>query len=202
VNATCLQLLSLLTPPMRSRVTSEAAREEYHHDPCLCWGSRGRCMQQHTIGGLGGPFDVLRVCSSTLHLGRCVLLKVTVCAASTCRPWFLLVPQYVARKAFFLEWLNNKRPKGTPKPSYVAPTRTPYVFTAPNRAGRCCSKCSLIAAALLLSSAEHSCCQRDSPPCTPYVHTAPTGTTAVCCPWCLICASNTTLLSGDHNTFL
>jgi hypothetical protein len=51
------------------------------------------------------------------------------------RPWFLLVPQYVAKKAFFLEWLNNQRPKGTPKPSYVAPTHKPYVFTAPDRAG-------------------------------------------------------------------
>jgi len=52
------------------------------------------------------------------------------------RPWCLLVPQYVARKAFYLEWLNNQRPKGTPKPCFLAPTRQPYAFTAPNRAGR------------------------------------------------------------------
>jgi hypothetical protein len=51
------------------------------------------------------------------------------------RPWFLLVPQYVARKAFFLEWLNNKRPKGVPKPAFVAPTQRPYMFTAPDRPG-------------------------------------------------------------------
>jgi hypothetical protein len=69
---------------------------------------------------------------------------MSFCYNNPCRPWFLLVPQYVARKAFFLEWLNNKRPKGTPKPSFVAPTCSPYVFTAPNRAGTALNDTALL----------------------------------------------------------
>ena len=32
-------------------------------------------------------------------------------ALASRKPWLLLMPQYVARKAFFLDWLNNRYEK-------------------------------------------------------------------------------------------
>lgn len=109
----------------------------------------------HSTGACGLQSDLSRARSADRPPGACVahvlsyaVLRQTaqqrwpdagVCTTPhtpvCCRPWCLLVPQYVARKAFFLEWLNNQRPKGVPKPSFLAPTQQPYVFTAPNRSG-------------------------------------------------------------------
>uniref|UniRef100_A0A7S1SHB1 Uncharacterized protein n=1 Tax=Tetraselmis chuii TaxID=63592 RepID=A0A7S1SHB1_9CHLO len=47
------------------------------------------------------------------------------------KPWFMLVPAYVAKKAFYQEWLHNRR--GAVRPAFVGPTQLPYVFTAPDR---------------------------------------------------------------------
>eukprot|EP00873_Tetraselmis_striata_P003891 jgi/Tetstr1/424155/TSEL_014761.t1 len=48
------------------------------------------------------------------------------------KPWFMLIPQYCAKKAFFLEWLHNRR--DACRPAFLGPTTAAYVFTAPNRA--------------------------------------------------------------------
>lgn len=64
------------------------------------------------------------------------------------KPWAILMPQYIARKDFYLEWLNKKRtPKPSnafavlsgakvdatswPKPHFLGPATEPYVFEAP-----------------------------------------------------------------------
>lgn len=39
----------------------------------------------------------------------------------------------MSRKHFYLEWLNQRRPKDVPKPVFVGPRVTPYVFLAPDR---------------------------------------------------------------------
>jgi hypothetical protein len=48
------------------------------------------------------------------------------------KPWFLLVPQYVARKAWFLQWQDAQlvRGKSGSRAFFLAP-QTPYVFSAP-----------------------------------------------------------------------
>ncbi|KAG2453624.1 hypothetical protein HYH02_001839 [Chlamydomonas schloesseri] len=55
-------------------------------------------------------------------------------AIASGRPFFILVPQYVSRKAFYLEWLNNGCAPGLPPPVFVGPKHEPYVFLAPDRA--------------------------------------------------------------------
>lgn len=51
---------------------------------------------------------------------------------ASCKPWLLLVPQYVARKAFYLDWMSNKRASsGACRPVFLGPTERPYVFAAP-----------------------------------------------------------------------
>jgi hypothetical protein len=53
-------------------------------------------------------------------------------AVASKKPWMLLMPQYVARKAFYLEWLNHRRLKcGACKPVFLGPTLKPYDFQAP-----------------------------------------------------------------------
>ncbi|EFJ45758.1 hypothetical protein VOLCADRAFT_105839 [Volvox carteri f. nagariensis] len=55
-------------------------------------------------------------------------------AIASGRPFFILVPQYVSRKAFYLEWLNNGCTPGLPPPVFVGPKHEPYIFLAPDRA--------------------------------------------------------------------
>ena len=43
-----------------------------------------------------------------------------------------MIPQYCAKKAFYLEWLHNGRGKAC-RPSFVGPRDKAYVFTAPDR---------------------------------------------------------------------
>ena len=53
-------------------------------------------------------------------------------AVASRKPWLLLMPQYVARKSFFLEWMNNRRAaSGLPRPTFLGPAKQPYVFAAP-----------------------------------------------------------------------
>eukprot|EP00729_Bicosta_minor_P017602 gene17602-15861_t len=59
-------------------------------------------------------------------------------AVNTGKPWFILIPQYVNKKAFYLEWIRTSTGKvaggsGAPKPCYIGPTERPYVFAAPTR---------------------------------------------------------------------
>ncbi|KAG2495856.1 hypothetical protein HYH03_006094 [Edaphochlamys debaryana] len=54
-------------------------------------------------------------------------------AIASGKPFLILVPQYVARKAFYLEWLNCGRAPGTPRPVFLGPKHEPYVFLAPDR---------------------------------------------------------------------
>ena len=42
------------------------------------------------------------------------------------------MPQYVARKAFYLEWMNSRRAaSGACRPTFLGPAKQPYVFAAP-----------------------------------------------------------------------
>ena len=53
-------------------------------------------------------------------------------AVASRKPWLLLMPQYVARKAFFLEWMNSRRAaSGACRPTFLGPAKQPYVFAAP-----------------------------------------------------------------------
>lgn len=54
-------------------------------------------------------------------------------ATSCARPFLLLLPQYVSRKAFLLEWQSGARPSAPRRLCFVGPAAEPYVFAAPNR---------------------------------------------------------------------
>ena len=48
------------------------------------------------------------------------------------KPFFLLLPQYIHRKAFYLEWLRTWEPqRQPPRPVYLGPSQAPYSFSAP-----------------------------------------------------------------------
>jgi len=48
------------------------------------------------------------------------------------KPWFALMPAYVARKRYFWELKAHLHAAGLPAPFYLGPTEAPYSFTAPS----------------------------------------------------------------------
>lgn len=47
------------------------------------------------------------------------------------RPWFALMPQFVAQKRYFLEWRAAAVAAGREAPLFLGPSRSAYAFTAP-----------------------------------------------------------------------
>lgn len=51
-----------------------------------------------------------------------------------CAPWMALMPEYVARKAYFREYVAACAAAGVPPPVFVGPSSMAYSFTAPRLA--------------------------------------------------------------------
>ncbi|GAX73251.1 hypothetical protein CEUSTIGMA_g705.t1 [Chlamydomonas eustigma] len=114
------------------------------YDPYYCEG----CMLQHMeqlgfMNVYNRNEDFYAVCASGQVPEFDVLVtnppfsgdhleRIFEFAVASKKPWMLLMPQYVARKAFYLEWLNNRRARsGACKPVFLGPALKPYEFQAP-----------------------------------------------------------------------
>lgn len=74
------------------------------------------------------PFDVLVTNPpfSGDHMERFLTYLATLD-----RPWFALMPQFVAQKRYFFEWKAAAVASGREVPVYIGPSRAAYAFTAP-----------------------------------------------------------------------